>query len=65
MSEKSNSEMKAHFINWFLSIPDVDETLVSEEAQSIDGFVDETVITLYDGFKAGFDCGKIYGRQGG
>ena len=60
MARKSTAEMKEHFIDWFLSIPDLDETLVLDENQTVDGFTDETIIALFSGFKAGFDCGQAY-----
>ena len=57
----TKAEKKRHFIDWFLSIPDVDETLVDEHAQNADGFFDETVNALWSGYKAGVDTGEAFG----
>ena len=57
--DMKTSELKERFIDWFLSIPDVDETLIAEENQDLDGFCDEIVQALFSGFKAGFASGQV------
>jgi hypothetical protein len=59
---KMEHKIKQAFIDWFLSIPDVDETLVDDHSTGpTDGFHDETVQTLYMGFKSGFSAGIFFG----
>jgi hypothetical protein len=46
------------FEDWFLAIPDVDETLI--DAVDTDGcYTDKTIIGWFSLFKAGYGYGKI------
>jgi hypothetical protein len=59
-ADMDKTKIKEKFIEWYLTIPDVDETLIAEGQQAHGCFRDYTVMALYEGFKAGYASGRVY-----
>lgn len=54
-----DESIKTDFIEWFLSLPNVDETLVDENSTKEDGRFSDSVIQMgYESFIAGYGYGK-------
>jgi hypothetical protein len=56
---KSKKELQGYFVDWYLSMPDFDETLLDNVDRN-GCFLDETIVPMFYMFKVGFGYGQIY-----